>query len=67
MIPGLLGMISTVDSETVQEYAAINPQSLESTKFCCLSYNIPLRLSDSILLRLLANSDCSSTETKNLL
>ena len=32
MIPGLLGMISTVDSETVQEYAAINPQSLGSTK-----------------------------------
>ena len=32
MIPGLLHMISTVDSKTVQEYAAINPQSLESTK-----------------------------------
>ena len=26
-------MNSTVESKTVQEYAAINPQSLESTKY----------------------------------
>ena len=34
-----------------------------SIAFCCLSYNIPLRLSDSILLRLPATTDCFSTLT----
>ena len=34
-----------------------------SIAFSCLSYNIPLRLSDSILLRLPANTDCFSTPT----
>ena len=34
-----------------------------SIAFCCLSYNIPLRLSDSNLLRLPANTDCFSTPT----
>ena len=32
MISGLLLIISTVNSKIVQEYAAINHQSLESTK-----------------------------------
>ena len=34
-----------------------------SIAFCCLSYNIPLGLSDSILLCLPANTDCFSTPT----
>ena len=36
-----------------------------SIAFSCRLYNIPLRLSDSILLGLPANTDCSSTPTKN--
>ena len=38
-----------------------------SIAFSCLLSNIPLRLSDFILLRLPANPDCFSTKTKNLL
>ena len=37
-----------------------------SIAFSCLLSNIPLRLSDSILLRLRENSNSSSTPTKNL-